>query len=247
MQRWQPAQKGDGVTNTAHQPRSVVLIHGTPLGPSVWDPVVTGLKHRRVVVPDCRKVPAHNAQATLAAQIASAVSGGLDIVGHSFGGQIAIELALRAARRVHSLTIVCSRDSPFPAFALTSAQLRAGQLPSAEVTLGRWFTAADLASDGSAVKRARRDLEQASVVDWAAALDAIADYDASSRTPGIRIPTTIIGAGLDTVSAPEAVRAMADRIPDSVLDLHDDWTHMSPFVRPGKLARIIEAAIDSNP
>lgn len=43
----------------------------------------------------------------------------------SRAGQVAIDFALLAPRRAQTLTVVCSRDTPFPAFAAAAARLRA--------------------------------------------------------------------------------------------------------------------------
>jgi pimeloyl-ACP methyl ester carboxylesterase len=218
----------------------VVLIHGTPLGPEIWDGVIGGLPDRDVTAPDCRRVPNEHPQTTLARAIAADIDGPFDVVGHSFGGQTAIELALLVPERVRTLTIMCSRDTPFPAFADTARALRAGASPAVDASLARWFTPAELADDGPAVQAARRELGDASVPDWAAALDAIATYDSSAETPTISVPTTILGAGLDRVSTPDAVTSMAHRIPGAAVEIRDDWAHMSPFAHLDELVPLLE-------
>lgn len=227
---------------TAATEPTVVLIHGTPLTPAAWQETAAALGPRKIVVPDCTRVPPRDAQASLAAQIARDTEGDLHVVGHSFGGQTAIELALLAPARVRTLTIMCSRDTPFPTFAATADAVADGHPPSAEATLARWFTPAELAGDGRAVALTRDELAGASTDDWAAALRAIAGYDRSARTPGIRVPTTVIGAGLDAVSTPDAVTAMAERIPGAVLHIRDDWAHMSPFAHVDELAALLVTA-----
>jgi pimeloyl-ACP methyl ester carboxylesterase len=222
--------------------RTIVLIHGTPLTPDAWGDTISALGRRAIVAPDCTLVPASEPQRTLAERIAAEVDGELDVVGHSFGGQIAIDLALLAPERVRTLTILCSRDTPFPAFAQTAEDVRAGRLPTAEATLARWFTPEELAQRRGVVERTRRQLECASPENWADALSAIASYDRSAQTPGIRVPTTIIGAGLDGVSSPEAVSAMAARIPGADLHIRSDWAHMSPFAHVDELIPLLEGA-----
>ncbi|MFZ2013423.1 MAG: alpha/beta fold hydrolase [Nocardioides sp.] len=62
-----------------------------------------------VITPDCTAVPAVGGQAqeTLARQVLDEIdSDELDVVGHSFGGQIAIEMALAEPDRLRSLTIL---------------------------------------------------------------------------------------------------------------------------------------------
>ena len=61
----------------------------------------------------------------------------MHVVGHSFGGQVALDLALLAPARVRALTLICSRDTPFPAFAATAAALRRGDPVDPDAALGR--------------------------------------------------------------------------------------------------------------
>lgn len=229
--------------NPTSQHQTVVLIHGTPLTPVAWDETIRALGDRRIIAPDCTRVPRENAQAELAAAIAEQVEGDLDLVGHSFGGQIALELALLVPERVRTLTIMCSRDTPFAAFAETAEAVRDGRAPSIDATLARWFTPDELATGGPAIAATRAQLEAASTEDWAAALSAIAGYDRSAATPEIRIPTTVIGAGLDGVASPDAVTAMAARITGATVKIRTEWAHMSAFAHVDELAPLLESAL----
>ena len=114
---------------TRPEPRWL-LLHGTPLTPQVWDGVAGYLReHGTVWSPDVSPVPGQDTQASLAAHLVSVLGQSperLHVVGHSFGGQIAIDVALRAPQRVQTLTLICSRDTPFAPFAAAAAQLRGG-------------------------------------------------------------------------------------------------------------------------
>ena len=85
----------------------VLLLHGQPGGARDWDQVVQALDHRvpTIVVDrpgwDGHSAPRDlpgNAAATLAALDARG-AGRATVVGHSFGGAIALHLAPRPARR----------------------------------------------------------------------------------------------------------------------------------------------------
>jgi pimeloyl-ACP methyl ester carboxylesterase len=223
-----------------------LLLHGTPLTPEVWDGVAAGLtRSGPVSCPDITPAgEARDVPGTLAARVAAEVAEGpgrLHVVGHSFGGQVALDLALLAPHRVATLTLLCSRDTPFPAFASAAARLRDGGQVDAGAALGRWFTPAELDRGGPVVSYARRCLEQADRRSWAAALDAIARYDRAGRAGSVQAPVTLIAAELDPVSTPEVMSAMAGRLPRATLRVLPGAAHMTPFSDPAALARLISA------
>jgi pimeloyl-ACP methyl ester carboxylesterase len=89
------------------------------------------------------------------------------------------------------------------------------------------------------VQYARRCLRTADRTRWAAALDAIAEYDRSGRTPEIEVPVILLAAEFDQVSTPAAMADMAHRLPNAQLRLLDGAAHMSPFLDPSRLVRLI--------
>jgi pimeloyl-ACP methyl ester carboxylesterase len=221
-----------------------LLLHGTPLTPEVWDGVTPFLASSGPVwCPDITPPgEARDLPGTLAARLAAKVAerpGRLHVVGHSFGGQVALDFALLDPQRVASLTLVCSRDTPFPAFAAAAARLRDGEPVDPGAALGRWFTPAELDRDGPVVSYARRCLEQADRRSWAAALDAIARYDRADRTGSLQVPVTLIAAELDQVSTPAVMSALADRLPQASLRILPGAAHMTPFDDPAALAGLI--------
>lgn len=222
--------------------RTWVLLHGTPLTPAVWSPVAAHLDGA-VVTPDLTRVPAGaQPQRRLAASVVDELpEGEWDVVGHSFGGQVALELALAAGERVRSLTILCSRDTPVPAFAAVADAVASGDAPSVDAGLARWFTATELDANGPAVRAARSDLAAAvaSPTSWARALAGIAVFDRSHDLFEVQVEVALHAAGLDRVSTPEAMTAFASRLSNAHCTVHDEWAHMSPFVDPAALAATI--------
>jgi pimeloyl-ACP methyl ester carboxylesterase len=223
-----------------------VLLHGTPLTPAVWDEVAAYLRRTgRVLCPDVTPAgvapDTTDAQAGLAAGLASARGGlpeQMHVVGHSFGGQVALDLALLIPHRVQSLTLVCSRDTPFPSFAAAAAALRRGDPVDTDAALTRWFTASERRANGAVVRYARDCLRDADRQSWAAALDAIARYDRAGSVAAISAPVTLIAAELDPVSTPAAMSALASRLPRASLTVLPGAAHMSPFTDPAALAAL---------
>ena len=223
-----------------------LLLHGTPLDPAVWSGVVGHLGGGSVLTPDAAPHPGDLApQRDVARRLADRLGDGpadVDLVGHSFGGQVALELALVAPGRVHTLTMVCARSTPFPAFAASASAVRDGPPVDVAAGLARWFTPAELAEDGPAVRYARGRLEDADRVAWSAALAAIATYDASERVAAVTAPTTSVAAELDPVSSPDAMGRVVALLPTARLEVMIGAMHMSPFTDPAGLADRLRAA-----
>jgi pimeloyl-ACP methyl ester carboxylesterase len=224
-----------------------LLLHGTPLTPQVWDGVAGHLReHGPVWSPDVSPAAgSQDTQATMAAHLVSALGQSperVHVVGHSFGGQIAIDVALLAPQRVRTLTVICSRDTPFAPFAAAAARLRNGDPVDAAAALGRWFTAPELSASGPVVSYARQCLQQADRASWAAALDAIASYDRADRVGSIDIPCTLIAAELDQVSTPAAMSALSGRLPQATLRILAGAAHMTPFTDAARLSMLLTRA-----
>jgi pimeloyl-ACP methyl ester carboxylesterase len=212
-----------------------LLLHGTPLTPAIWADVAA-------LLPGGVQCPA-----VVPGRPATDLAigpGPFDVVGHSFGGQAALDLALAAPERVRSLTLICSRDTPFPAFAGAAAKLRAGGPVDIEATLGRWFSPHELLVGAPLVGYARRCLLECDRELWARALDAIATYDRSSEVGRLTMPVTLIAAEHDMVSTPEAMAALAERLPQATLRVLAGASHLSPFLDATELTRIIEQAAE---
>jgi pimeloyl-ACP methyl ester carboxylesterase len=224
-----------------------LLLHGTPLTPAVWAGVASLLRPAGSVqcpsvVPKAEGVAVQHALAVQVLEPLSGAGGGFHVVGHSFGGQVAIDIALHAPRQVRSLTVMCSRDTPFPPFAAAATALRRGDPIDLDTALGRWFRPDELDADGPVVRYARRCLRDVDRSRWATAQAAIADNDRSTRVAAIDVPVTLIAAELDQVSTPAAMADLAHRVRSARLHVLADAAHMTPFTAPARLAELLLAA-----
>ena len=218
-----------------------LLLPGTPLTPEVWDGLRLTLERFHPVAAPVLPRPsaAVGAQAEIARGVLREVghlAQRFHVVGHSFGGQVALELAFGAAQRVASLTVLCSRASPFPPFSATAAALRRGDPVDVDATIGRWFLPDEIAADGPVVRYARRCLEQADRNLWSDELEAIAVYDRRTDLSSITVQTSIIASEFDKVGTPEQMAAMASAIPASRFERVANASHMSQFTDPVALA-----------
>jgi pimeloyl-ACP methyl ester carboxylesterase len=224
-----------------------LLLHGTPLDPGMWADV-RGHLGGDAAVPDLNELipPAGPVQQLVAAGILAALPGDSDliVVGHSFGGQVAIELALQAPHRVKRLIIVCSRHTPCPAFAEGARGVRAGEPVDVDAGLRRWFTPAELAADPPVITYLRSRLATAPRGPWAASLDAIAHYDRSIEVRHLATPTRLFAAGHDEVSPPQLMAQLAKKLPNARLEIVAKWAHMSPFADPAAFAALLREAAD---
>ncbi|WP_431233018.1 alpha/beta fold hydrolase [Mycolicibacterium psychrotolerans] len=223
-----------------------LLLHGTPLDPSVWDAVRAHLPADSVA-PDLNRP---QADGLLQQRLAAAVlndepdDAPLIVVGHSLGGQVAMEMALLAPHRVRRLILVCTRDIPVPEFHDAARALRAGAALDIGATIARWFTAAEIADDGSVIQDVRRRLTTVSPSAYATTLEALATYDRGAKLAQIQSPAALICGRLDLGCTPEVMSTLAADLPDARLRIVDGWAHMSPFVQPADFAERLPNAAE---
>lgn len=219
-----------------------LLLHGTPLGPAVWDgvlPLLEGDVTVPAITPGAHAAERGRQQGIARRLTERHVDGQppWHVVGHSYGGQVALELAVQSPQLVSELTLLCTRDTPYPPFAAAAARLDGEDVP--DETLARWFGPSELSADGPAVRQVRAMLQGADRAAWSRAVAAIAVFDCSGQTSSIRCPTTVVAAEHDAVSTPQAMNAMHRRLPDSQFVVLDDAWHMSIFTDPAKLAGLL--------
>ena len=230
------------MTTTAQNRPRWLLLHGTPLTPAIWTEVAS-LLPGRTWAPDVTPAsgtpqPQRHIARALAEQ-ARRSGGRWRVVGHSFGGQIALELAVNAPDVVEELIVVCSRDTPFPTFAAAAASLDAGDAVDTEAALHRWFRPAEIAADPPMIDDIRQQLLRADRQSWATALRGIADFDLSGKTGSITVPSVVIATEYDPVGTPQAMGELAERLPDADFSVVAGASHMSPFLDPPRLAAAI--------
>jgi 3-oxoadipate enol-lactonase len=228
----------------------LVLVHGTPLDLSSWDPLVGALGGRRTVRYDARghgsaagvPVPGY---AELAADLVAVLDRlGLaeaHLVGHSWGGQIVLRAALDHPERVSRLSVVCSRAAPFPAFHAVADALRAGRADR-RASLARWFTPEELARPDPLVATVRARLLGADAQAWAAAMDMIADFDVLDALPAITVPVDVVAAEHDGVGTPDHMARIADAVRHGTLHVVAGAHHLLPLQRPQAVAEVLATA-----
>jgi pimeloyl-ACP methyl ester carboxylesterase len=226
----------------------VVLLHGTPFDMRAWQPVVGAMNgSRRAIRFDARghgsAVDVPVAHYGRLADDVVAVLDRLDlhdahVVGHSWGGQIAQQVALDHPERVNRLSLVCTRASPFPAFTTAAQGLRDG-IVDVEASLARWFTPDELAEHDGLAATVRAWLHAADRSRWADALEMISSFDALAQLSRIAVPTDVIAAEHDGVAVPQHMTQIADTVPKASFRLIAGARHLAPLQRPRQIAQII--------
>jgi 3-oxoadipate enol-lactonase len=164
------------------------------------------------------------------------------IVGFSFGGMVAQELALKYPQDVSALVICASRASLPPA-ARGVARARGddarkrGMADVLEATLDRWFTSAFRARGGAEASRAR--LLSDDVEGWAQAWSAMAAIDTLPRLANVSAPSLCLAGERDISSPPDAVKEMAAAIPGARYAELRGAPHMLFIEQPEETARIV--------
>jgi pimeloyl-ACP methyl ester carboxylesterase len=227
-----------------------MLLHGVPLGPEVWTPVtadLAGAEHVPVITP---AVVADTGGIDVHAEIAREIlathrdeHSRIHLVGHSFGGQVALAVAIADPPWVASLTLLCTRDTPFPPFAELAESVLGGQVDP-DISVSRWFTAEEIAENDTAVRYTRDAVGRADRRTWAAALAAIATFDCAAQVHRITAPTTVVAAERDAVSTVQTMTEMAGRVERARLHVLEGAGHMSVFSRPSRLAELLLAAAE---
>ncbi|MGW5852228.1 alpha/beta fold hydrolase [Streptomyces sp. NPDC055254] len=227
-----------------------VLLHGSPLDQHSWDMLVPLLSHDRRVV--CYDLRGHGSAAT--APIADSVDvfardlevlldslevAQAHVVGHSFGGQVAQRFAVRCPSRVHRLTLLCTRATPYPAFDEAARELeRTGHLEPSTV-IARWFPADAITAEQPWVRYAKRCLTEIDPAVWASVLHMIAAFDHLEELHSLTMPTLLIGAQNDRVATVEAMTCMVQALPQARLRLLRASYHLAPLLEPARVVAMI--------
>jgi 3-oxoadipate enol-lactonase len=164
------------------------------------------------------------------------------IVGFSFGGMVAQELALRYPTDVSALVICASRctltDEGRAISRARGDNARGNGIESVlEATLDRWFTAPFRAAGKDAPSRAR--LLSNNVDGWAQAWHAMANINTLPRLPTLHVPTLCLAGELDKSSPPEALRQIANTMSGARYAELKGAPHMLFIEQPLETAKIV--------
>ena len=227
----------------------VVCLHPIGLDRTTWDAVARhadGLTLLRVDLaghgasPD--RDPGMRVEDDADRVAATMAAAGLDravVAGVSFGGMVAQALALRHPGRVAALlAAACPPGIPEAgraALAARGAAARAGGMAAVvEATMARWFSDGFRGTPDAVATRAR--LLSDDPANWAAAWGTIARFDLRDALHRIACPVLALAGGADAATPLDAMRALAEGVPDGRLAVVADAPHMLHLEAPGAVA-----------
>ena len=175
---------------------------------------------------------------------------GLDrphVVGASFGGWIAAELAVHASHRIGSLTLLSAAGLRLPEHPVTDLFL----LPPARLPAVLFHNppptpapAPDAAPDLDAIIAAYREATSLARFTW---VPFMSNPKLERRLRWISAPTLVVAPGDDRLIPVEHAKRYAERIPKATYTEVPDCGHAMYFEQPGEFATLVAAFLNANP
>jgi len=223
----------------------LVLIHGAGANAAVWGPLHKPLSSFDLYAPD---LPGRLGSEGPARERAGEAACWLDrelealgvrdaiVLGHSYGGAVAIELALRSSR-VAALVLVASgaRLRVHPAILEGAERAVSGAAP---LPIDFCFTPHASRDVIDAYARAASTTPpEATLADWRAC-DA---FDRRSELERIAVPVLVTTGAEDALTPPKYQHYLVEHLPRAQLELVERAGHMLPWEQPAELGAIVRA------
>lgn len=228
----------------------LLFLHGIGADARVWEDLRAALEARghRTLAFDLPgyggtpRVPSPSIAAFAGAIAERLDAGGPEVVvpvGHSIGGMVALELALRRPERVAALVLCAttaafgSRDGTFQERFLKErlAPLEAGRrLADLAPEVVPELAGAD--PDPAGLRRAVEAMARVPEDAYRDALSALAGFDRRADLGRIRVPVLLVAGARDVQAPPSTMKRMAARLPDATFALVSGAGHLVPFERP---------------
>lgn len=256
-----------------------VFVHGSALRTDVWHYQLNGISAHRLVFYDLRghgrSQPKGDAPLTIQTMThdleAVVDDSGLDevvLVGHSVGGMIALNYALKTAQRgrpqIKGLVLLNTTYAP-------AVETLAGGAAIARLERFTRRPFDFVGSQAQSIERLRKIIKPSDAIFWTVALAAFGprasarqvdfaydmlaqtpadvifdliksfrDFDVRDRLAEIDVPTLVIGGGHDRLTVSPASEYIAAHLPSARLVVLDDCGHLSMLERHDEVNRLLD-------
>jgi pimeloyl-ACP methyl ester carboxylesterase len=173
------------------------------------------------------------------------------LVGLSMGGYIAFAFWRRYAANVRALVLADTRAGPDNAEAREARETYArrteqeGLSPLIEFQLPRLLSSA---ASPDLRQWVRDMIEEASPIGVAGALRGMAARpDSTDLLPGITCPVLVLGGTSDSLTPPDELRAMAERLPRATFTTLDVAGHLANLEQPDAFNAALRRFLDALP
>jgi 3-oxoadipate enol-lactonase len=222
---------------------SILLVHGVGGRPRSWNRVLAELEPElrgQSVAVDVT-VAAEQSVSDVADDVVRRHPGSHVIVGHSFGGMLAQEIALADPALVRGLVLVSTIPGATPRVseinrAMANDVEARGLENFADGFAAALFSPGRLDAEPHLGAEFVADLLDAGAKSVCAALRAVANWDASERLPAIRCPVIVVSGDAEADLDRQQLLAQLIRARFEVLE---DTGHLALWEAPGRVARAI--------
>ncbi|RAR54565.1 3-oxoadipate enol-lactonase [Paraburkholderia unamae] len=223
---------------------TVILIHAVGLDLTYWDRQIEALTaHHHVVALDLpghgrsARAPHSGSIADLASDVATVIddlgSLSVHVVGHSFGGMVAQQLAISYPDRVRSLTLAATAasfsDEARGYLRGHSSAIRAQGMSAALPSLPLSLADSTRQRRPDLLERLTKTMLAMDPDVYAVAWTEIANFDATDRLSGIRCPSLILVGDEDRNTPPDASAPLARDIAGAAIVVIAGAAHMLPM------------------
>ncbi len=247
---------------------ALLLGHGFPFDHTMWSAQLAELSKDFVVIaPDFRgmgKSPFSGADATTMADLADDLVELLDDLqiekcsycGLSMGGYVGWEILRRNSHRLESF-ILCDSNAGCDTEEGARNRLRTADRILEEKScafladvmkknLMTDQTLADEEKEDGVFARYRRMVVENNYLGTASVARGMARRSAfTDRLNSIRIPMLILAGEQDVLSPPEAMKELADAIPNAKISLIPHAAHLAPMEQPERVNRVIREFLNA--
>lgn len=223
---------------------ALVLVHGAGGNAFVWEPLFRELSAFDIAAPSlpgrgASDGPAYEDAAEAAAWLGRWLHAVNDpspiVIGHSYGGSIAIELALSGAA-VAGLVLVCTgarlRVHPTVLEAAEQAVARGVPMSSRFAFSGASRDAIDMFEAA-----ASKTPPAATLADW----HGCHGFDRMGALGSIEVPVLVVGGAVDQLTPPKYHRSLADQLKRAQLEIVEGRGHMLPWEDPAGFASLVRS------